>query len=203
MLLLKKKTFELEATSPLVKSDEAAAINSAEEIIEAAKAEAQQIIAEAKDAYEAEKVRGYQDGIAEGKEEILLQKMDLLDETVTYMENVEGKIVDLVQKALKKCIAEIGDKELIVQIVRKSMQAIVRTQRQITIKVSPEMVPVVKGRVQEIMADFPNLAIINVMEDPHLTDTTCIIETEAGLVEASVEGQMNALQKSIENHFKH
>lgn len=203
MLVLKKKTFEIEAQTPLVKPDEMSAIATAEEIIAAAQQEAQKIIADAHVAYEQEKQRGYEDGIAEGKEEILMQKMDLLDETVSYMESVEGKMVELVLKALKKCIAEIGDKELVVQIVRKSMQAIVRTQRQITIKVSPVMVPVVKQRLQEIMAEFPSLALADVVEDAHLSDTTCIVETEAGLVEASVEGQMNALQKSIENHFKH
>ena len=74
MLLLKRKTFEASTDSPLVRADEAAAVARAEEVVAAAENEAAAIVAEAKAAYEAERKRGYEDGIAEGREEILRQK---------------------------------------------------------------------------------------------------------------------------------
>ena len=201
MLLLKRKTFEIESATPLVKGDEAAIVARAEEIIAAAEAESAKIAEEAKAAYEAEKKRGYEDGIAEGREEILLQKLDLLDESVAFMESVEGKMADVVLKALKKCISEIGDKELVCQIVKKSMQAIVRNQRQITIKVAPEMVPVVKERLQTLLSEFPSVAFAEVAEDSHLDGTACVVETDAGSVEASIDGQLAAIEKSIRKNF--
>ena len=201
MLLLKKKTFDVETDRPLVTAEEADVLARAEDVIAAAEAEAAQIRAEAKDAYAAEKRRGYDDGIAEGKTEILMQKLNLLDESVRYMESIELKVSEIVMKALRKCVAEIGDKELVVQIVKKAMQAVVRNQRQITLKVNPAMVTVVKGRLQEILADFPSLSYIDVAEDEHLDATACVVETEAGLVEASVEGQLAAIEKSIRKNF--
>ena len=63
------------------------------------------------------------------------------------------------------------------------------------------MVPAVKARLQEILADFPSLSYIDVAEDAHLDATACLVETEAGLVEASVEGQLAALEKSIRKNF--
>ena len=201
MLLLKKKTFDVETERPLVTAAEAGVLAQAEDVIAAAEAEAAQIREEAKAAYAAERKRGYDDGIAAGKAEILMQKLNLLDESVQYMESIELKVSEIVMKALKKCIAEIGDRELIVQIVKKAMQAVVRNQRQITLKVNPAMVPVVKGRLQEILADFPSLSYIDVAEDAHLDATACVVETEAGLVEASVEGQLAAIEKSIRKNF--
>lgn len=201
MLLLKKKTFEVETERPLVTAAEAAVLAQAEDVIAAAEGEAAQIREEAKTAYAAEKKRGYDDGIAEGKTEILMQKLNLLDESVRYMESIELKVSEIVMKALRKCVAEIGDTELVVQIVKKAMQAVVRNQRQITLKVNPAMVPVVKGRLQEILADFPSLSYIDVAEDAHLDATACVVETEAGLVEASVEGQLAAIEKSIRKNF--
>lgn len=130
-----------------------------------------------------------------------MQKLDLLDESVRYMESVELKMADIVMKALRKCVAEIGDRELVVQIVRKSMQAVVRNQRQITVKVAPEMVPVVRARLDQILRDFPSVAAANVVEDAHLSGTACVVETEAGLVEASVEGQLAAIEKSIRKNL--
>ena len=202
MLLLKKKSFEVEADRPLVTSAEAGVIARAEDVIAAAEAEAAQIREDAKAAAVAERKRGYADGIAAGKAEILMQKLDLLDESVRYMESIELKVSEIVMKALRKCVAEIGDTELVVQIVRKAMQAVVRNQRQITLKVNPAMVPAVKARLQEILADFPSLSYIDVKEDAHLDAAACVVETEAGLVEATVEGQLAAIEKSIRKNFE-
>lgn len=201
MLLLKRKTFDVEVDRPLVTADEAGVLAQAEDVIAAAEVEAAQIREEAKTAYAAEKQRGYDDGIAEGKAEILMQKLNLLDESVRYMESIELKVSEIVMKALRKCVAEIGDTELVIQIVKKAMQAVVRNQRQITVKVNPAMVAVVKGRLQEILAEFPSLSYIDVAEDAHLAAAACVVETEAGLVEASVEGQLAAIEKSIRKNF--
>ena len=201
MLLLKRKTFDVEVDRPLVTADEAGVLAQAEDVIAAAEVEAAQIREEAKAAYAAEKQRGYDDGIAEGKAEILMQKLNLLDESVRYMESIELKVSEIVMKALRKCVDEIGDTELVIQIVKKAMQAVVRNQRQITVKVNPAMVAVVKGRLQEILAEFPSLSYIDVAEDAHLAAAACVVETEAGLVEASVEGQLAAIEKSIRKNF--
>ena len=86
--------------------------------------------------------------------------------------------------------------------MKKSMQAVVRAQRQITIKVAPAMTAVVKERLQSILADFPSVAIAEVVEDPHLEGVACIVETETGMVEASIEGQLAAIEKAIRKGFK-
>lgn len=202
MLLLARKTFEVTAGGARVTADEAAAVARAEEIVAAAEAEAARIAEEAKAAYEQEKQRGYAEGIAAGREQIMMQKLDLLDESVNYMESIELKMSELVMKALRKCVAEIGDRELVVQIVRKAMQAVVRNQRQITVRVHPEMVASVKEKIQTILSDFPSLAYADVEEDAHLDRTGCVVETEAGLVEASIEGQLAAIEKSIRKNFE-
>jgi len=202
MLLLKKKTFDVEAESPRVSADEAVAIERTEELIAAAENEAAKIREEAKTAYENERKRGYDDGIAQGKEEILMQKLDLLDESVRFMNGVENKVADIVIKALGKCVAEIGDEELVRQIVKKSMQAVVRTQTEVTVRVAPDMVAAVKERIGSITADYPTVKLVNVQPDERLAGAACVVETEAGMVEASIEGQLAAIEKSIRASFE-
>ena len=197
MLLLKRKTFELSSGSPLVKADEAATVARTEEIVAAAEAEAVRIAADAKAAAEEERKRGYADGIAAGREEILLQKMNLLDESVAYMERIEEEIANVVIRAMKKCVCEIGDRELVVQTVRKSLQTIIRNQSQITVKVAPDMVAAVKERLDSVLADFPTVLHADIREDPHLKGAACIVETEVGSVESSIEKQLETIEKSI------
>ena len=201
MLLIKKNDFEIQTPVRLVKADEAAAVLGAQELIAAAEAEAARIREAARIAYDEERRRGYEKGLEDGKAAIVAKKLELLDESVAFMESVESKMVDVVMKALKKCVMEIGDRELVVQIVRKVMNAVVRNQRRITLKVAPDMVPVVRERLDEIMQEYPLLDEIDVQEDARLKGASCMIDTEAGIAEASIDTQLAAIENSLRKHF--
>lgn len=201
MLLINKENFVLQSDRRVVKSAEAATVTDAAGIIAAAEADAARIREEAKAAFEEERKRGYEKGLADGKMEISMQKLDLVDSSVRFMESVEGKMADIVMKALKSCVVEIGDKEMVVQIVRKTMNAVIRTQKQVTLKVAPEMAPVVRERVAALKADYPTIETLDVVEDPRLKGTACVLETEAGVADASVETQIAAIERSIQRHI--
>jgi len=202
MLLLKKDNFELQSDRRLVKATDIATVRSAEDIIAAAEAEAADIREAAKAAYEEEKARGYAKGLADGKREIAMQKMDLVDSSVEFMESVESKMAGIVMKALKTCVVEIGDKEMVCQIVRKTMDAVVRTQRHVTLKVAPDMVDAVRARVDDIRAEYQTVESIDVVPDQRLKGAACILETEAGVADASVDTQLDVIEKSIARHLK-
>ena len=200
MLLIEKPDFKLVSDRRVVKATDVATVRSAEEIIAAAEAEATRIREEAKTAFEAEKKRGYDNGLQEGKMEIAMMKLDQVDQSVAFMEGVEQKMADIVMKALKSIVVEIGDKEMVVQIVRKTMNAVIRTQRNVVLKVAPEMAETVQARVSELRLSYPTVETFDVVEDPRLKGAACILETEAGVADASVETQLAAIEKSISRH---
>ena len=201
MLLVNKPDFVLQSDRRVVKATDVATVRSAVEIITAAEAEAARIREEAKAAFEAEKQRGYEKGLSDGKMEMAMQKLDQVDSSVAFMEGVEEKMAEVVMKALKTCVTEIGDREMVVQIVRKTMKAVIRTQRQVTVKVAPEMVDSVKARVDALRAEYPTIETLDVVEDPRLKGPACILETEAGVADASVDTQLAAIEKSIQRHL--
>ena len=201
MLLINKGDFVLQSDRRVVKAADVATIRSAAEIVAAAETQAAQIREDAKAAYEEERKKGYDKGIADGKTEIAMQKLDLVDSSVAFMENVEEKMSEIVMKALKSCVAEIGDREMVIQIVRKTMAAVIRTQRQVTLKVAPELVETVRSRVSELTATFPTIETFDVVEDPRLKGSACILETEAGVADASVESQLSAIERSLKKHI--
>ena len=201
MLLIDKKEFTLRSSGRLVKAEEVAAARTAAEALAAAEEEAARIREEAKTAYEEEKKRGYEEGLEQGRMEIAEKKLEMLDSSVAYMESVEGRMADIVMKALHKCVEEIGDRELVVQVVRKVMSAVIRTQKQVTLKVAPGMGPVVKERLSQILAAYPTVEHLDVVEDDRLKGPACMIETEAGVADGSVESQLAAIERSIKKHF--
>ena len=201
MLLIDKKEFTLRSSGRLVKAEEVAAARTAAEALAAAEEEAARIREEAKAAYEDEKKRGYEEGLAQGRMEIAEKKLEMLDSSVAYMESVEGRMADIVMKALHKCVEEIGEKELVVQVVRKVMAAVIRTQKQVTLKVAPEMLDTVKSRLKEILAPYPTVDHVDVVSDDRLSGPACMIETEAGVADGSVDSQLAAIERSIKKHF--
>ena len=201
MLLLKRENLTVESDRRVVKAADVATTASAADIIAAAEADAARIREEAKTAFEEEKKRGYDEGLAEGKMEIAMLKLDQVDQSVKFMESVEDKMAGIVMKALKSCVMEIGDKEMVVQIVRKTMAAVIRTQRQVTIKVAPDMVEPVRARISELRVKYPTIESLDVVEDPRLKGPACFLETEAGVAEASVDTQLAAIERSIRRHI--
>ena len=201
MLLVNKTDFVLQSDRRVVKAADVATVRSAAEIIAAAEADAARIREEAKVAFEAEKRRGYEKGLDDGKMEIAMLKLDQVESSVAFMENVEEKMAEIVMKALKTCVTEIGDREMVVQIVRKTMNAVIRTQKHVTLKVASDMVETVRARVSELTTDFPTVETFDVVEDPRLKGAACVLETEAGVADASVETQLAAIEKSLRKHI--
>ncbi len=201
MLLVRKQSFELSSSSRLVKAADAQTVCDAKAVIAAAEAEAARLVEAAKEAYEEERRKGYAKGLADVQAEVSRRKLALAEESAEFMASVEAKMADIVMKALRKCVDEIGEKELVVQIVRKVMKAVVRNQRQIVLRVAPDMVAPVRSRMNEIIADFPLLDEVDVQEDPRLKGTACAVETAAGIADASIDTQLAAVEESIRRRF--
>jgi len=200
MLLIRKNALSVESDRRLVKVTDLASVRTAAEVLAAAEAEAARIREEAVVAAEDERRRGYEKGLAEAKMEMAMQKLDQVGSSVAFMESVENKMAEVVMKALRKCVAEIGDKELVVQVVRKLMAAVVRTQRHVTLKVSAEHLQDVKERVAELRSSYPTVETFDVVEDPRLQGTAAVLETEAGVADASIETQLAAIERSLHRH---
>jgi type III secretion protein L len=201
MLLMDKQNFTIASGTRLVKAQEIAVVKEAGEIIAAAEADAARIREEAKAAFEAEKQRGYEQGIADGKIEIAMQRMEQVEQSVAFMEGVEEKMAGVVMKALKLCVEEIGDREMVINIVKKTLAAVIRTQRHVTLKVAPEMVASVTARVDELRRSYPTVETFDVVEDSRLSGAACILETEAGVADASVDAQLTAIERSLKRHL--
>ena len=203
MLLIEKQNFTLASDRRLVKAADVATAKSAAEIVADAEAEARRIREKAKAAFEEERKRGYEKGLQDGKLEIAMQKLEQVDQSVAFMESVEEKMADIVMKVLRSFVVEIGDKEMIVNIVRKTMNAVIRTQRHVTLKVAPEMAQVVKDRIAALRKDYPTVESFDVVEDERLKGPACLLETEAGVADASVESQFAAIERSLKRHLAH
>ena len=124
------------------------------------------------------------------------QMMENIEQTIDYFAKVETRMVDLVMKAVRKIIDDFDDSERVLMTV-KNVLSVVRNQKQMTLRLHPQQVDGVKDRVNDLLAAYPGVGYIDILADTRLKLGACILESEIGLVEASMEGQLTALQSAF------
>lgn len=183
-------------TKVLALSEHSAVVD-AHAVLAQACARADTIVAGAHAAFVAERERGY----AQGREEALMDQAEKMIETVTrtvdYFSGVEAEMIKLVMSAMRKLIDGFDDTERVLLVVRNAL-AVVRSQRQMTLRLNPDEVEAVRENINTLLAAYPGVGYLDLVADGRLEHGACILESEIGTVEASIEGQLKALQAGFE-----
>jgi type III secretion protein L len=167
-----------------------------DKIISAAEAKAKTIVSDAKATYESEKKRGYDDGIASGKEEMANQLMELATKSAESFTKLEKDVIEVVARAIRKILGDVDKNELISSVVKNALK-MVRSQKQAVLKVSPSDARFLRDRVCELTKETPSIEFLEVVSDNHLEPGSCLLETDLGVVDASVGVQIAAVEKSL------
>lgn len=196
-----KENFELDPACRVVKASQYMVLCQAESLLDEARERAGMIVAQAEKQAEEIKEKGYQDGLAQGKLEMSEQMILNVANTVNYFESIERRVVHIVMEAVNKVMGSIPSEELIVSVVKNALAA-KRNQKQITVRVSPEELDTVRGKLGEITAEFPSISFVEVESDARLSKGGCILESEIGTVDASIDVQLEALRRAVVKVFK-
>lgn len=154
------------------------------------------MVADALELYEAKKKQGYQDGIEEGRLEYSEKIMETAMASIDYLESMEKAVAGLVLKSLEKILGEMDDEELILKVVRSGI-AVARNEKKVLLKVSPHDIASVKSRLADLHSTYAGIGILEAVADNRLGRGDCIIESELGIVDASLKTQMRAIEKAI------
>ncbi|RIX68808.1 HrpE/YscL family type III secretion apparatus protein, partial [Acidovorax cavernicola] len=169
----------------------------AEDLIAAAREQAQAIVADAQAAYDQECARGYAEGLAEAQMAQAEKMIETVGRTVDYFAQVEADMVALVMGAVRKIIDDYSDADRVLIVVRNAL-SVVRNQKQMTLRLHPQQVEVVRARVNDLLSAYPGVGYLDIIADGRLGPHACILESEIGLVEASIDGQIAALEKAFQ-----
>jgi type III secretion protein L len=171
------------------------------DFLQAAKAHAAEIEAEAKLAYESEKRRGYEDGLAEAAVKAAEQQFDMVTATLSWYERVEAQMAELVIQCTEKLLGDLDDVQLVSRVVHNAMR-VMRNQKQVTLRVMPDLVEPVRKQIAQIMEGYPGVSFVEVAADARLRRGGCILESELGIVDASVDIQLDALRHALKRAFQ-
>jgi type III secretion protein L len=99
--------------------------------------------------------------------------------------------------AVRRLMADFSDSERVMAVVRSAL-SVLRNQRQLTLRIAPDHVEHVRARASELLEQFPGVGILDIVADPRLKHDAAILESEIGLVEASIESQLQAIEQGFQ-----
>lgn len=184
-----------------------------EEILEQARAEAAEIIEQAraeadimkKQAFDEGERAGYDTGYSKGLEECERMKQSVEQERVQLRKEYE-KEYEKMEPELVDAILEVVESVFQVQFAEKRdfvmhlLQATINKiegSKDYLIRVSKEDFPVLTEKKSEIQSQLPKNSVLEIVEDLTLVKNQCLIETDGGVFDCSLDTQMESLVRDL------
>jgi type III secretion system HrpE/YscL family protein len=166
----------------------AAAEQQAAQMIDDAERQVQEIRDRAHD-------EGYQEGLGQHTEAIMRASIELK----RLREAVEAEYVKLVRTCVEKLLGqEIKlHPDAVVGIVRNALRD-AGQQREIIVRVHPSSAEEVRKNHRRLLDVLARANQVEVREDPSVSPGGCIVVTELGTIDASLERQLQAIEAALD-----
>jgi flagellar assembly protein FliH len=158
--------------------------------------------------------RGYEEGFLQGKQEGLAEYRSLIREAraivdtirqdyYSYLEASEEVILQLGVQIAQKIIGEqlTESPEKLLSLVRTAIKE-VREHKEIHLFVSASSYPFVHDHKEELMMLLNGETNLFIYPDLEIADTSCIIESSFGRIDASVDSQLDEIKKRLSEMLK-
>ncbi|MGH1543925.1 MAG: FliH/SctL family protein [Arenicella sp.] len=133
--------------------------------------------------------RGYEAGMQKASEELV----GVIDQFLS----VEQQHAKLVVQAVEKVLGEIPDHEKVTRIALTSLRELNHEYQYINVLVHPEVLTRVQNILERELAGTKIMTALRCVADETLTVTDCIIETNLGMIKASLSIQLDAIRHSL------
>ncbi len=185
----------------------------AEEIIAQANAQAQDILDAAQSQANAMKshaeAEGHQAGYDKGYQESIMkqtemeadierQRKAMMDDIAEKEKNMEKELVDAVCGVVEKVfLAKFGDDKNIIFHLLDNVISNVDSSKSFIIRVNEQNMEFLRSKKDELQTKVGQEVSLDIVLDPLLNDSQCMVETDGGLFDCSMDTEMRNLIKEI------
>lgn len=191
---LKEDAPVLDGASGFISREEYAESVEAREVLAAARAEAADLVERARQKYEEGFAAGYSDGETAAKQEYSTQILEVVSKSVDYLGQAEAQVSRAVMTCLRKILGEFPEEEIVVRAANTALVEM-RNQPRVTLHVHPSVASELRGRVAEILRSDADVSFLDIVGDDSLPHGAVKLESDAGVVDASMNVQLAALEK--------
>ncbi|WP_181705357.1 type III secretion system stator protein SctL [Chthonobacter rhizosphaerae] len=193
--------FSLPAGSAVLKAAEVEAVEAADTILATAEARAAAIVAEAEAAFAREVERGYRKGLADADVaavDRLIAESAALNQTLRAVEHDLARVVVACVRSLVEDFDDAAKAEALLRSALKQL----RREKRVQLRVSPRQVAHLRAALERIQPEFPEIELVDVVEDHALVAPRLIVEAPVGRVDADIGDRLDELERLILNRFR-
>lgn len=176
-------------------------INSLTNVIEQAEllqdiysAESEKIESAAKDGYLTGYEKGQEEGYEAALEHIAVKLVLLAKEADGTRDQLEESAAKIAVQIVEKIATDVGQKEMIVALAKSAAKNMV-SRETVVLRVHPDNYDYVSKEALE--SDHVASRIVEVVGDPTLTESDCVLETEYGQIKADLQTQLRVLSEQL------
>jgi type III secretion protein L len=188
--------FKLGAGAHIIRRSEFTAVEEANQLLSEAEARCAQIVQQAEEAYYDEKQRGYENGLEEARIESIEQLLHESHELDQGLLKIEKDLCRLVANCVRKFINDVDAAAHAESLVKDAMKQM-RREKVAELRVPTELYGHFRERITAVVSEFPEIELVDVVEDSSLDSPRIILETSIGRVDGNVAQRLNDLEAVI------
>ena len=104
--------------------------------------------------------------------------------------------VDIAKKIIKKELE--SDPQVLINTIVDVLRSVSKNEAKINIRVHPQAVQFIKDTIPNITYQYGIDSKINVISDPSIDEGGCVFQTSNGIVDASIDTQMEIIKKALQ-----
>lgn len=104
--------------------------------------------------------------------------------------------VEIAKKIIKKEVEE--DPQVLINTIIDVLKSVSKSEPKIVIRVRPQAVQFIKDTIPNITYQYGIDSKINIVADPSVEEGGCIFQTNNGIVDASIDTQVEIIKKALE-----
>ena len=146
---------------------------------------------------------GYRKGLEQSESDIQLFRnniKDFMNAAYNVFEYIAPDIleisVNIAQKIIKKEVET--DPQVLMNTIIEVLKTVSKSEPKINIRVKPQAVQFIKDTLPNITYQYGIDAKINIIADPSIEEGGCIFQTNNGIVDASIDTQLEIIKKALE-----
>lgn len=188
------------ASTSIVKKEEFSALLEARDIVAHAHRYGEALKAEMHQEVEAARRAGYEAGLKEARTDFSATVVSTVAEMETAFARLELRIVNTVMGALQQILGRIDDRTLMEQLVRRVLSQ-ARQGKELRLRVAAAQFDEVNRWLSDVIKEFPEVEFVDVLKDAAATPGTCVLESEFGAIDASLDVQLASVRRGLVSAF--
>lgn len=104
--------------------------------------------------------------------------------------------VDIAKKIIKKEVE--SDPQILINTIIDVLKTVSKNEPKINIRVKPQSVQFIKDSIPDLTYRYGIESKINIVSDPSIEDGGCVFQTNNGIVDASIDTQIEIIKKALE-----